>query len=689
MTELDEKNCPLCKIPYDSQEHTPRILLNCGHTICSTCIQLSISSNTPLKCPEDSTEYSSTLSLSQFPINQSLLKLLTKLKTTRLSLSSLSQYPINALSRDSLLLFKSLKSVQSSCQKTDPNKNSQSCQDHPERKLELICLEDKCKICTNCVIFGSHKSHNVINIDEFIKCLEKDAGNLIELFENITVGNFHKDMEKLNDHDVNKFKKLRELIDNKYENISKNIQEFTEKVIQKLKEDENKLIKGISLQLNNIKERIVYYENLPNEMNDKIKTWERNVQSKMNILNEIKDFSEECLMFVDSNKGSNYYNQLIISGNNIIKELNLLKTFPLEEITKDINNLNINIDNSILNQEFFNINNKLDFSEFFLKYEIPKKDEDFLNKSMVSQNTADINCPKNKNNYPKYISCFSGGKKDKNMGLAKNEIIQKSLSKSGKKYSQIRNETYQGSNTGKRKYNRSKNKMINAEFNLSQDSFLFTDLFRGSLCPQREKYPINLIKDFHLNKMKIPEKGTKDKKCHSFIERNNKSSKKGNNNKSKLLSQQSRVLISGEGSRTPRTSNSPLNPKKYNEIKNLLKKTDKINLSKNDLGNEGILALTENIGKNKDKIKELKLVKCSINDEGCAHLLKVIEGCNKLSTLNLANNLLTEKSVKNIVQFLGKNKSLNSVYFTNNNFSVNSKEKIKASCKGGKIKIFL
>ena len=53
----------------------------------------------------------------------------------------------------------------------------------------MICLEEICKICTNCAIFGRHKNHNVINIDEFIKDIECKAQKLIELFENINA--FH------------------------------------------------------------------------------------------------------------------------------------------------------------------------------------------------------------------------------------------------------------------------------------------------------------------------------------------------------------------------------------------------------------------------------------------------------------------------------------------------------------------
>ena len=65
----DETKCPLCNQQYNEETLIPRILLNCGHTICSQCISSSENSKTSLKCPEDNTEYQN-ISLTSFPINK-------------------------------------------------------------------------------------------------------------------------------------------------------------------------------------------------------------------------------------------------------------------------------------------------------------------------------------------------------------------------------------------------------------------------------------------------------------------------------------------------------------------------------------------------------------------------------------------------------------------------------------------
>ena len=83
------------------------------------------------------------------------------------------------------------------------------------------------------------------------------------------------------------------------------------------------------------------------------------------------------------------------------------------------------------------------------------------------------------------------------------------------------------------------------------------------------------------------------------------------------------------------------------------------------------------------------MIKCGITDDGAVILLKALEECPKLNNINLANNSLSDKIVNNVVSLLNKNYCISSCYFTNNNFSVSSKEKIKSYNRNGKIKIFV
>lgn len=66
-----------------------------------------------------------------------------------------------------------------------------------------------------------------------------------------------------------------------------------------------------------------------------------------------------------------------------------------------------------------------------------------------------------------------------------------------------------------------------------------------------------------------------------------------------------------------------------------------------------------------------------------------MENWSKLTIVNLVNNSLSDKIVNIVTSLLSKNLSISSCYYTNNNFCVSSKEKIKNYNRNGKIKIFV
>ena len=54
------------------------------------------------------------------------------------------------------------------------------CREHG-RKLEIICLDHKCRICTNCALFGSHKNHDVKPEEEVFKEIKIRGECLIDM----------------------------------------------------------------------------------------------------------------------------------------------------------------------------------------------------------------------------------------------------------------------------------------------------------------------------------------------------------------------------------------------------------------------------------------------------------------------------------------------------------------------------
>lgn len=63
--------CQNCKNIYNETDHVPRLLIQCGHSLCEKCTY-SLYSNHVIKCPECSaTNYAS--SIDTFPRNLALL----------------------------------------------------------------------------------------------------------------------------------------------------------------------------------------------------------------------------------------------------------------------------------------------------------------------------------------------------------------------------------------------------------------------------------------------------------------------------------------------------------------------------------------------------------------------------------------------------------------------------------------
>lgn len=55
MLEIDELHCMKCHDAFNLMKKVPRILPECGHTLCTSCITdlLKSSPGKPLECPED------------------------------------------------------------------------------------------------------------------------------------------------------------------------------------------------------------------------------------------------------------------------------------------------------------------------------------------------------------------------------------------------------------------------------------------------------------------------------------------------------------------------------------------------------------------------------------------------------------------------------------------------------------
>ena len=737
----DETKCPLCNNQYDEETRIPRILLNCGHSICSLCITKFNETQIPLKCPEDNTEYQN-ISLTSFPINKALMRLLHKISESKKNNEENSLIKIPIIKTPKTSPDKGLNTARASRinlenLKLINNQKCEKCLEHPSRNLEMICLEELCKICTNCAIFGKHKNHNVINIDEFVKDIEIKAEKLIELFENISDGEIKQEIDIINEKSKNNLSNLLEVINEKYNYMTNIIKDFTQNLIEKVKKDENILIGEITTQFDKLRERINYYLDLPEKIYNNVIEWKNKVQDNMGLLNEVKDLSNECLKFVDC-YGDNLYNKLIKSGNNIVYDIQRIVSFPTDELQEEIKNLNLTIEKQILSQEFFHINKKLDFGDLCQKYEITKsstvkKDEiilenDFQRITVFNEDEKNKNNDKDKNKYKEKNNSLTDDSDNGN----RMPILDKSIGDSFlKKEMEIENIQFpddsflftdldliglkfdsKNKNNNLNENNRKSQKMVNIKINtldinninnrnndinpISNNNNIqvkkrkfghvkntkSTDFvsFRNNITYDRDSLDISIKKTPEKTKRAI-------KKTKSHINLNKTPTVNKIKIKNKLGS--NKTYNTNNNCLKTNRSLSPLNANKRISFKNKNKKVDKINLSRNNLNDEAIMSLVQQIKNSKDKLKEIKLIKCGINNDGAALLLKALEHCVKLNFINFANNSLNDKIMDNIINLLKKNNSITSCYFTNNNFTSGTKEIIKSYSRNGKVKIFI
>lgn len=468
MEEIDELKCPICKEAFNSENRIPRLLFNCGHTICHSCINKMIAdlnkekdksadttTENVFKCPEDDIAYEGITKADTFPKNITLVKLISKAEEVRTSRAlfiptspnhltisnsnsnnpEYSKHPFpssknrlstnfefksprnmkstNAVNADTPTIHlisndtsnntqtnntnnQILNNIRSSIKRshtlnindvqvinnesstspfpTTPTTQSVSdpshtmvnpvkyCSTHPNRPLEIICLEHKIKLCTNCALFGEHKNHKIVNEEDFIKEIEVKAEILIELFEmvdNNIISFRHGDRDG---HNMDQYEELMIKNEEKKVFLIKQIHTFTEELISNLKAREAKLIEDVNSKFGKIQNKIISLREIPSDLLAKSEEWKSRVQVKLDKLNEITETSnlnEEFGKLIDMNITDQ---DMITNAENIINEFDKIKSFPLDSIDKmiDSNNIDINYEtaNTLISTAMIFINNE-------------------------------------------------------------------------------------------------------------------------------------------------------------------------------------------------------------------------------------------------------------------------------------------------------------------------------------------
>ena len=227
--------CSVCSNEFNDTNRLPKNIPNCNHTFCSVCLKLLIINNPSPVCPIDRNQFEPPGSLEELPTNESLLKSIQK-----------------------RLLQK-------------------FCQQHKE-EATLVCLTDKCRICSSCEHSNEHKNHQIKHIRkvkaEVIKKIE-DLEVVIDQCEKYPKAlEIILEDEKRALHEVakNKFLKIRKMIDEREQLLFEEINEYLEAKRAKIKAttQEDEILKKITIEkINNLKSDDIdwkYIKNLDEEI---------------------------------------------------------------------------------------------------------------------------------------------------------------------------------------------------------------------------------------------------------------------------------------------------------------------------------------------------------------------------------------------------------------------------------------
>ena len=226
--------------------------------------------------------------------------------------------------------------------------NNQICQNH-SLPLNIICIDEKKKICSQCALNNEHVNHQIMTETEFMNNID----NLIDIFQEVD----NKQIKYLNFNNVNT-KQILDKINNNIENLIKMINTTKADIINRIKEQ----CEGIEKYLNKRKEEIFNKYQSTNfdisTLRESTLNWMQIVTNKLDKLNEIKEPSADCIKLLEDDQNKNVFN-LIRNGKQLNGRFNFIQETIkiIDKLEKfDKSGINIKPNDFIIDKIFFKKN---------------------------------------------------------------------------------------------------------------------------------------------------------------------------------------------------------------------------------------------------------------------------------------------------------------------------------------------
>ena len=149
LQKFNQKSCLLCEKNFDLSFHAPRILVQCGHTLCTSCLYLFFKDQ-KLKCPFCKKTIKRLRIIEVLPLNHSIYKKLSNLPGMEID-------PLN----------KKLKLPSDLIAEVNENDDTDFplCDYHDERYKHFFCPKDLRLFCRACVEEGFQScEHHIVDL---------------------------------------------------------------------------------------------------------------------------------------------------------------------------------------------------------------------------------------------------------------------------------------------------------------------------------------------------------------------------------------------------------------------------------------------------------------------------------------------------------------------------------------------
>ena len=182
--------------------------------------------------------------------------------------------------------------------------------------LNVICINEKQKICSQCALNNKHLNHKIITEKDFYEYVEE----LSKIYKNMEINkNKYKDFKNSN------FSVINEITQNFIE-IQNNLIELKNKIINNLNEQFNNTLNYINLRKNEILDKYKYSNYDISNLIESSSNWINLVSEKLDESNLKTDSFKNINFskFLSDDKNKNIFN-LINSGKDLNERFNLIQ----------------------------------------------------------------------------------------------------------------------------------------------------------------------------------------------------------------------------------------------------------------------------------------------------------------------------------------------------------------------------